>query len=60
MLCKICLGIFFVSFIVFIIEGLALEKNMDSLIILVVTGIIMMSAILTIEMADQGRKRLES
>ncbi|MBP1706517.1 MAG: hypothetical protein H6Q39_241 [Chloroflexi bacterium] len=60
MLCKICLGIFFVSFIVFIIEGLALEKNMDSLIILVVTGIIMMSAILTLEMADQGRKRLES
>jgi len=60
MLCKICLGIFFISFIVFIIEGLALEKNMDSLIILVVTGIIMMSAILTLEMADQGRKRLES
>ncbi len=60
MLCKICLGIFFVSFIGFILEGLALEKNMDSLIILVGTGIIMMSAILTIEMADQSRKRLES
>jgi hypothetical protein len=59
MLGKICLGLFFISFIIFIVEGLTLEKTLDSLIILVGTSIIMMSAIITMEVVDQSQKRLK-
>jgi hypothetical protein len=55
---KICFGIFLISFYGAIIEGLVLEKNENSFIMLVITGIIMILAIIAVEALSRIRKRL--
>jgi len=58
MIIKICFGIVIMSFIGAIIERLLLEKDMNSLVILVFTLSIMIFAIIAIEAASRGEKRL--
>ena len=57
MLSKISFLVFLISFFGAILEGIVLEKNMLSFIILAATGTIMVLAIVTIEVANQFEKR---
>jgi hypothetical protein len=58
MIINICFGVVLISFIGAIIERLLLDRSMNSLIILVFTLSIMIFAIITIEAANRGDKRL--
>jgi len=62
MLSKICFGIFLMSFLGTIIEGLLIEglllqKNMNSFIMLAATGTIMILAIIIIELGSRVATR---
>ena len=57
MLSKICFGIFLMSFLGTIIEGLWLQKNMNSFIMLATTGTIMILAIIIIELGSRVATR---
>jgi hypothetical protein len=57
MLSKIGFAIVIGSFISAIIEGLVLEKNANTFMILVATVTIMILAIVTVEVVRQGEKR---
>jgi hypothetical protein len=58
MLNRICFWIIFTSFISSIIEALVLEKSINTFIAILATVSIMIFAIITIEVANRGEKRL--
>jgi len=60
MLSKICIWVFVACFFGTIIEGLVLTQNMNSVIIIAVTGAIMILSIIIFEGLRQGKGNCDS
>jgi hypothetical protein len=59
MLNKICFTIAILGFIAVIIEGLVLEKNLNTLIAIAITGSIFALAIIIFEAANRAGRQLK-
>jgi hypothetical protein len=56
---RVCFGIFLISFLGAIVEGLLLQKNLNSLIILAATGTVMVLDIFAMEVLNRYSQAIE-